>query len=185
MKRSILVLALACGVLAPPSAAAQSDLGLKSLGVAVGFVSPQDLDGTFTVGVFANHGTVAPRIGLESRLDYWRQSESLFGSEASVRDIALGARAKYRFEVANPKFQPFAGAGLALHFVHAEVTISQPGFPPLSAEDSSTKLGLDLGGGLSMPIAPRADLMTELWYGVVSDVSQLSLRVGFSRRLGG
>jgi outer membrane protein W len=178
-------LALALSVLAAPSAMAQSDLGLKDLGVAVGYVGPEGIDGTFSVGVFADHGTITPNIGLESRIDYWGQSETAFGAEASFRDIALGTRGKYYFDVSNPKIRPFMGAGLALHLVHAEVTIpAQFGLPEMTVEDSSTKLGLDLGGGMAMPIGLRTDLLTELWYGIVSDVSQLSLRFGVSYDLG-
>ncbi len=185
MRGNAVVLALAVTALAAPSAMAQSDLGLKRLGVAVAFVSPQDLDGTFSVGIFANHGIVTPRIGLESRIDFWQKSETFFGNETSVRDIAIGARGKYQFEVSHPKIRPFAGSGLALHLVHAKVTIPpQFGFPAMIVEDSSTKLGLDLGGGIATSIAPRADLLAELWYGIASDVNQFSLRIGMSRKLG-
>lgn len=185
MKCNVLVLTLALSALAAPSAMAQSDLGFKRLGVAVGFVSPENLNGTFSVGAFADHGTVAPHIGLESRIDYWGGSESSFGAETSVRDIAIGARGKYQFEVSGSKIRPFAGAGLALHFVHAKVTIPpQFGLPAMTAEDSSTKLGLDLGGGMASAIGPRTDLLAEVWYGIVSDVGQFSLRVGLSQKLG-
>jgi hypothetical protein len=54
----------------------------------------------------------------------------------------------------------------------------------MQVEDSATKLGLDIGGGVSTPIGPRSDLLGEAWYGIVSDVSQFSLRVGMSYRLG-
>jgi len=183
MKRHTLVYALIFSALMAPSANAQSNLGLKRLGVAVGFVDPEGLDGTFSLGVFANHGTVAPRIGLESRIDYWGSSQSFFGSEFSFRDIAIGARGKYLFQVSNPKIQPFAGTGLALHFYHSEMTVQTPSGPQ-SADASSTKLGLDLGGGISTPVGPRADFLAELWYGIASDVDQFSLRIGMSRKLG-
>lgn len=185
MKRHALVLALIVSTLAVSVASAQSNLGFKRLGVAVGFVDPEHLDGTFSIGVFANHGTITPRIGLESRIDYWSQSQSLFGEETSFRDIAVGARGKYMFELAHSRIQPYAGAGLAFHFVHAEVTIPPTGGSPgMTIGDSSTKLGLDLGGGFSTPIGPRVDFLGELWYGFASDVDQLSLRVGMSRKLG-
>ena len=50
-------------------------------------------------------------------------------------------------------------------------------------EDSATKLGLDLGGGIAAAVSPRASLLGELWYSVVSDVSQFSLRCGMSYSL--
>jgi opacity protein-like surface antigen len=186
MKRSIFLAALILGAIWAPSAMAESDLGFKGIGAAVGYVGPEDIDGTFSIGAFMDHGNITDRISLESRVDYWSQSESAFGSEASVRDIAVGARGKYNFVVSNPKIQPFLGAGMGVHFVKAEVSMPDFGIPgmPTSVEDSMTKFGLDLGGGISTPVAPRADLMGELWYGIVSDVNQFNLRFGMCYQLG-
>src|SRR5262245_36452887 len=184
MNRFVLFLTLALGVLAAPAAMAQSDLGLKSIGGAVGFVSPEDIDGTFLLGIYADHGTMMPRLGLESHIDYWGKSEEAFGAKSSVDDIAVGARAKYYFEVSSPTIRPFAGGGLGLHFLHAEATIpAQFGFPETKVEDSSTKLGLDLGGGIVTSVGPRTDLLAESWFAIVSDISQFSLRVGLSYKL--
>ncbi|HET9326020.1 MAG TPA: outer membrane beta-barrel protein [Candidatus Eisenbacteria bacterium] len=183
--RRALLFTLLIATLGTGSAFAQSDLGMKSVGVAAGYVSPEDLDGTFSIGVFADHGTIVPNLGLESRIDFWSTSEEAFGTEVSIRDIAIGARTKYYFEVAHPSLRPFAGAGLALHLLHAEVTIpAMPGFPEQSFDDSETKLGLDIGGGINMPMNPRWDFNGELWYGIVSDVGQFSLRAGFGYKLG-
>jgi outer membrane protein W len=185
MIRRVLLITLAACALTATVALAQSNLGFKRVGAAVGFVNPENVDGTFSLGVFADHGTLAPRIGLESRIDWWSQSEGAFGAEASVRDLAIGARGKYYFPVSRSKVRPFAGAGLGLHFVHAEVTIpAQFGFPETQVEDSSTKLGLDLGGGMATPVGPRTDFHAELWFGIVSDVDQFALRVGLSQKVG-
>ena len=43
--------------------------------------------------------------------------------------------------------------------------------------------GLDIGGGLLMNISPRADFLTEAWYTNVSDISQFTVRAGFSFKL--
>jgi opacity protein-like surface antigen len=162
----------------------RSDFGLKGLGVAVGFVSPENLDGTFSIGAFANLGMITPNIGLEPRLDYWGWSKSEFSVDAKVHDVALGARGKYFFDIKNSPIRPFAGAGLALHFVGEQVAIPpQGGFPAMTASDSQTKLGVDLGGGITTPAGPRADFNGEVWYGIVSDVSQFSLRAGMSFKL--
>jgi opacity protein-like surface antigen len=170
---------------ADPEPVHRSDLGLKRIGGALGYVSPENLDGVLGLGAFADWGTIAPRIGLESRLDYWSHSEESFGAKASIHDVIFGARAKYMFEVANPRIQPFAGGGLALHFLGAKVeTPAMGGLPAMSASSSDTKLGVDLGGGISSPINPSLDFLGEAWYGIVSDVSQLSLRVGLSYRMG-
>lgn len=185
MKRNILGLTVALLATMTPAAMAQSDIGLKGIGGAIGFVSPEHMDGTFSFGALADLGTITPNIKLESRLDYWSWSQSDMGTETKAHDVILGARGKYFFEMKNSTLHPFAGAGLAFHFVGAEVTTPAfGGFPAMSTSDSQTKLGLDLGSGLSTPISPRADLLSEVWYGFVSDVNQFSLRVGLSYKLG-
>jgi opacity protein-like surface antigen len=159
--------------------------GLKAIGGALGFVSPEGIDGTFSIGAFANLGTITPDIALETRLDYWSKSEESFGAKASVGDINFGVRGKYLFETSNPKVTPFAGAGLGLHHISAKATTpAVPGFPSMTVEDSQTKLGLDFGGGITTRLSPRADFLAEAWYSIVSDVNQFSLRVGVSQRLG-
>ena len=205
MKRHILLVALALIAATAPAAMAKSksskaaskstsqpasrstsrsDFGLKGLGVAVGYVSPENLDGTFSIGAFANLGMITPNIGLEPRLDYWGWSRSEFGVDAKVHDVALGARGKYFFDLKNSTIRPFAGAGMALHFVGEQVVIPpQGGFPATTASDSQTKFGVDLGGGITTPAGPRADFNAEAWYGIVSDVSQFSLRAGMSFKL--
>ena len=97
MKRFALLLAVALCALTATSAAAQSDIGFKNVGIAVGYVSPENLDGVFGIGGFADLGTVAPNIGLEARLDYWGWSETNFGIETGVRDVTFPAPLKQLF----------------------------------------------------------------------------------------
>jgi opacity protein-like surface antigen len=192
MKRIILTLCAALCMVASQNAMAQSDLGLKRVGGTIGIVDPENMDTVLGFGLLADWGTITPDIRLESRLDYWSKSESLYGGgEASMRDIALGARGKYFFPVSHSSVRPFAGAGLGLHFLHAEVSFPAQDLgggtiiPAMTVGDSSTKLGLDLGGGIETSLSPRTDLLADLWYGIVSDVSQLSMRIGLSYKLGG
>jgi hypothetical protein len=181
MKRRIVALTLALSVFAVSNAFAQADLGIKKLGVSLGYVSPENLDGTFSFGGLIDHGTIAPRFGLESRLEYWGWSEKFSGTETSVHDIVLGARTKYHFETANPKFQPFVGGGLGIHFLTAEVTSTSPSF---SATASENKLGIDIGGGFAMPMNPRADFLGEAWNSFVDGTNQFSLRAGMQWKFG-
>lgn len=168
---------------APPASSGGSDFGFKAIGGALGYVSPEDIDGAFSIGAFADLGMITPDIGLEARLDWWSHSEEEFGTEVSFQDIILGARGKYYFPVEGANWMPFAGAGLAMHFLSAEITTAIPGFPTISEDLSETKLGFDLGGGIKVPMSPRADFLGETWYSIVSDVSQFSLRLGMSYKL--
>ena len=183
MKHKALLLVLALGLLSAQQAAAQSNIGLRAIGASAAFVSPENLDGAFGLGVFADLGQIAPKIGLEPTIEYWSRTDSQFGIENSIRDISIGARGKYYFDVANPKVRPFAGAGLGLHFLHAETSETIPGFGTVSATGDDTKLGLDLGGGITTPLNAKNDFRAEAWYGIVSDVNQFAVRVGFSHKL--
>jgi len=183
MKQKALYLVLALGLLSAQPAAAQSKIGLHAIGANAAFVSPENLDGAFGLGVFADLGRITPEIGLEPVIEFWSRSDDQFGIETTLRDVSVGMRGKYYFEVANPKIRPFAGACLGLHFLHAETSVSVPGFGNLNGSGSDTKLGLDLGGGLSTTLNPKNDLQAEAWYGIVSDVNQFALRVGISHKL--
>ena len=185
MNRRIALLMIAVCTLAAQPARAQSDLGFKRGGVAVAMVSPENIAASFGLGVFADHGTIAPRWGLESRLDWWSHSESIFGTDASISDITLGERVKYQFAVTSPNFQPFAGFGLGMHFLSADVVVADPSSgTTMKASSSETRVGFDFGGGFTTAMNPSVDFVGEAWYSVVSDFNQFSLRAGVSRRFG-
>jgi len=168
-----------------PRSSYHSNLGLENLGVAVGYVSPENLDGTLGLGVFADHGTFAPRFSLESRIDYWSWSDNTAGIRAKSSDVVLGARTKYHFDVTSPKFRPYAGAGLGLHFLNSRVSFPASGGNPATRVDASdAKLGLDVGGGFAAMVNPRADFLAESWYGFVSDANQFSIRAGMQFKYG-
>ena len=184
MKRLAPTLLLVLASLCASRAMAQPELGLRAVGASAAFVNAENLDGTLGFGVFADLGQITPQIKLEPSIEYWSKSEDSFGAKASVRDIAIGARGKYYFEVTSPKIHPYAGAGLGIHLLHAESSVTMPGFGTISADASDTKLGLDFGGGMETALSPKNDFRVEAWYGIVSDVSQFALRVGVSQKLG-
>jgi hypothetical protein len=181
MKVKILLVTVLIGVLVSSHASAQSGLGLRGVGATVAFVNPEDLKSTAGFGVFADLGTITPSIGLQARVDYWSQSEDVTGVKSSVHDIIVGGRGKYMFELQNTSIRPFIGAGVSMHFLNAKVTDSTN--PSLNADDSQTKVGLDLGGGISTGLTERIDFRTEAWY-VVSDMNQFSLNMGLAMKLG-
>ena len=89
------------------------------------------------------------------------------------------------FPVTSSSVQPFAGVGLGLHFLSAEVVILDPGSGlAMTADASETRLGLDLGGGFSTGLNPSTQLLAEGWFSLVSDFNQFSLRVGLSHAFG-
>lgn len=185
MNRKIGILLLAACTLAAQPARAQSHLGFERGGVALSMVSPENINSTLGLGVFADMGTIAPRWAMETRLDWWQHSESTFGVDASISDWTLGARTKYQFPTSNPTVQPFAGFGLGMHFLNADVVVPDPlGGPALKGSSSETRLGFDFGGGITHTMNASTNLVAEGWYGIVSDFNQFSLRVGLSHSFG-
>jgi hypothetical protein len=187
---TILSTLLILGLTFPAISLAQTELGFRGAGFSAGLVDPQDLDATLGFGMIADLGTLTPRTMLEANLGYWSQSEGVSGlGEISARDIVFGGKAKYFFPMTDSVLRPFAGAGLSLHFLKVEATLPDMDLggliiPGMSAEDSSTKLGLDLGGGMATAINGKTDLIGELWYAVVSDIGQFSFKLGVLYKLG-
>jgi opacity protein-like surface antigen len=170
---------------------ARTDLGARSIGADVGYVDPENINGTLGFGAFMNLGNLSPDIRLAPHLGYWSKSSSFGGDKATISDISLSARGLYMFHSTSPKFRPYAGAGLGFHMVHAKVDIAAQDLgggviiPAMEASDTSTKLGLDLGGGFTTPLSEKTDFCLDLWYTAVSDVGHLSLKAGVSFDLGG
>src|SRR3954466_1232134 len=123
-----------CSV-AAQNAWARTDLGWRSAGVDAGFVDPENVPGTLGFGAFADLGNLSPDVRLEPHLGYWSKSEDFGGDKVSISDIALSARALYMFHGTSPRFHPYAGGGLGLHFVHAKADFAAQ----------------DMGGGVIIP----------------------------------
>ncbi len=192
MKRlTVVLLSLAFCMLVASTASAQADLGLRSIGVGLGIVDPEDIDMTISFGFYSDLGTIRPNLHLETYLGYWQQTEELLdGMEVCIRDFAAVMRAKYTFDLANPTIKPFAGGGLGFHFVNAGIDIPPMDVgglltPGYSEDDTEIKVGLELGGGMLFDVWQSTAIQTEAWYSVVSDVSQLAIRASVVFKLGG
>ncbi len=170
---------------------AKTDLGWRSIGVNAGFVDPSNVDGTVGFGAFANLGNLSPVVRLQPNVGYWSKSQEAFGAKASISDISFSTRALYMFHNNSAKFHPYAGGGPGLHMVKAKVSTPAQDMgggviiPAMEASDTSTKLGLDLVGGFTMPLSRKNDLCVDLGYTAVSDVAQFSMKAGVSFDLGG
>ena len=184
MKRvSVALVAMAICTLMAANVSAAANLALRGIGLKVGIVNPEDVDLTLGAGLIFDLGTVHPNIALESYAGFWSQTEEVYGSEFRVRDFAFGAKGKYMFKISNPSVQPFAGAGLGLHFVSANAETPPFSFggitiPGYSVGDTDTELGLDLGGGLRIDTGSRFSFVGEGWFTLVSDVNHFSLMAG-------
>jgi len=168
---------------------AASHIGLTKLGVDAGIVDVDGGGSTLGLGVTADMGTFAKDVRFSLHGNYWNDTEESFGAEAGVRDISFGGRARYMFHMDSPKFQPYAGGGLGIHFYRASVTIPDMDLgggviiPGEEFSDTSTELGLDLSGGFFVPMSAKTDFTTDVTY-TVSDVDQFALKAGVMFKVG-
>ncbi len=171
----VLVICLTAG-------SALAGMSLLSVSPRIDYVSPSDLDGTIGFGAVADLGSLTPMFGLQVSADYWSSNLSnLDGWD--LNDFVIGARTRYNLAIDNPAFVPFLTAGLAMHFFSWDIPESittLPGYSANQYDDSETKLGLDLGGGLQF----HNNFFVEAQYRLVSDVDQLTIGGGFTFNLG-
>jgi opacity protein-like surface antigen len=108
-------------------------------------------------------------------VEYWRNSSSLdaFDLHAVRRDATLGADARWMFP--GESWRPYLGAGLAVHFLSSEVD-----FGANHDNDSLTKGGLTLLGGVSFGNKSRIGNFIEVKGHLVGDFRQLKVNMGLS-----
>jgi opacity protein-like surface antigen len=121
------------------------------------------------------------QISLMPTLEYWRAAATIedFGIEAARKDATLGVDGRYDFDAGS--FQPYLGAGFAIHFLSQEVDA-----PQLGLADESTSLmkgGLTFLGGASFLITERLGNFLEVKYHHVTDHEQLKINFGLGYRL--
>lgn len=174
------------------TACAQSNIAMRGIGIKIGMVDPEDVDATFQFGLVADLGTITSNVSLESYMNFWSIKNGMMGGgEVIVRDIAIGAKGKYIFSIANPAIKPFAGGGLGFHILRAGVDIPAVYYggsmimPAISESDTEIKIGIDIGGGIRGDISQKWAVQGEAWYSIVSDFSQLSLQIGLLYKFGG
>ena len=169
MKKLIAIIAIVGVVGFAATAANAGGVGLRAVGIDAGYVSPDNIDGTWTAGFAMDFGIPMANVYVSPFVNYWKFSETAFSVDASLADLAFGGTVKYVIPTAVPTVQPFIGAGVAAHRLTTEVD----GF-------SETRLGYQFGGGLQVGVAERMNIVGQGWYTLVEDLNQWSLRGGLS-----
>ena len=201
-------LALIAVLLAPRALAAQSladydyeNLQFRGIGADFGWVWPTQIEPTISVGVRADLGYVGPHVRILPAARFWssklRQSEvdrlasqiikvcerqagvvcpaSLDLGEIRRSDLSVGADGHYVFDPQGP-ITPYAGGGLSLHLLNGRGDIIDGTF----VEDLLDTIvpGIDLTGGLEVPVASTVRLMGETRFVLTSDVKYAAILLG-------
>jgi hypothetical protein len=162
--------------------------------------SPSRAEGAVLTGVEAMSATVVQRhqssfsgMGLRVKihpprlmegfsivpsLEYWRNLSTIqtFGIESTRKDATLATLLRYDFT--HSGWQPYVGAGIAMHFLSNQVNA-----PALGLEDASDSLikgGVVALAGVNFGLAGRLGNLIELEYHHVPDHSQLKVNWGLS-----
>lgn len=137
MKRtgSISILAAVIAMLLSAAAAGPVEaFGLTGIGLRTGFLDPEDLDGTLTIGGHLEFEERGTRFHLQPNLLYWNSD--------NVSDLNANFDVYYHF-APRGSVSPFLGTGLGIHFMSFDL--------PRGMDDSETNAGLNIFGGVLFP----------------------------------
>lgn len=170
LRTGVTLLALLFVLVGSQAIAANSDFGLKGIGLRLGYVDPEaDYSGTVLFGAVADMGAVGNNLHAEASVTYWK-SDWNYGynwigySESwtiSLSDIAIRGGLRYHFP--QEGWAPYAGGGLGVHFYTASwETPSGEASWSYSGADG-TRFGVYICGGaeaeLSESLLGSAELM--------------------------
>ncbi len=156
MKKSLLVslFALLVVSLAVSGAMAQK-LGFNGIGGRLSYVDAEGVDGTIGFGAHANLGNIIENLTLYPSIEYWTKGEGV----VDFSSFSINGDARYYIPTSG-SVNVFAGGGLALLFNKVSVG---------TFDDSETKLGLDLLGGIDIPVSDNLSATAKIKFVVSSD----------------
>ncbi|MBD3349163.1 MAG: outer membrane beta-barrel protein [Candidatus Eisenbacteria bacterium] len=192
MFRGMLAVVGLMAVLALPGLALGADIGLYGVGGQVSYVSPEDIDGTFGLGVQADMGEIGGGFMLYPSVTFWSKSEDYgvtgCSGEWTWTVISLNADTKYYFMGDDSgSVAPYAGGGLAIIYAMSSWDYEcDYGWYEDSYDDSDsdTDFGFNLFGGIDFPFSDSMTGFGEVRY-TVGDIDALRLTGGVTFNLGG
>ena len=178
--KATLVVAIAMTLTAAfgPAAWAQNaaddvGLGFKGLGARIGMVDPEDASSTIDLGIHIDAGEFARNLHLQPIAEYWSVGVDVGTADIDISDFSLGMDLLLDFPLQDSRVVPYVGGGLGMHWLKFDDGV---------VDESRTKLGLNLEGGVRTDVMPNLSLFGELRYNFVSDANQLKLLGGFTYR---
>ncbi len=168
-------LAAACWLAAPVPARAAGGLTGVDLMTATVFQEGQSSFSGLAIRFRLNDPRLVENIEFLPTVEYWRNSSSVdaFNLRAVRRDATLSGDVRWNFP--GEAWRLYAGAGIAVHFLSNEVES-----PLLSGNDSLTKGGLALLGGVSFGSKAKLGNFLETKGHLVGGFRQLKVNMGLS-----
>lgn len=132
-------------------------IGFNGVGGRLGYFDPEALSGTVGIGAHANLGEIIKNLTLLPTVEYWGKS--------GLSQWSLAADARYHYSAS--EVNPFVGFGLGLYFTDAKNF------------GGSTDLGLDLLGGIDVPVGENLTFSGEIKF-VVTEVNSIRISGGLT-----
>lgn len=183
MGKKLLVCLMIGAIVTWASVAFASDIGFKGANLRLGYVMPEDpIESTIGFGGGLNMGNITDDIGLEIVLFYWSKSYDVGIVEWKYSDFAIKVHGKYFFP--QETFTPYVGGGLGFHMYSFEW--EQPAsayWPAFTFDDSETKIGIHLLGGIEYPFNEKMSGIAEIEYDL-ADLDQFIISAGVEMKFG-
>jgi opacity protein-like surface antigen len=151
-------------------------LGIRGVGVRLGLADPEDASSAFMYGLHLDAGQIVPNLHLTPSLEYWSVGTDVGLYNTDYSDLAIKVDANLDFPLQDQRLVPYLGGGLGIH--RLKFSTDAPG----GVDQSDTKLGFTLQGGLRNDFAPNLSLFGEVGYAFVENANQLRLLGGFTYR---
>jgi opacity protein-like surface antigen len=121
-------------------------------------------------------GALVPNVEILPAVEYWRNDNrvSLYGIRTTRSDATLGCQVRWTFT--RNGWQPYAGAGIAVHFLDEKV--DAPELDVNNQHTSTVRGGYSLHGGVTFPLTRALSNFVELEHHGVSHFRQLKFNTG-------
>jgi opacity protein-like surface antigen len=181
MKKLFVILAI-IGVAALTIGDANAAVGLRSVGIGAGYTSPENIDATWSAGLYMDVGVPVTNMYVQPFVNYWSYEEGITGASASFTDWSIGGNVKYVIPTSAPKFHPYVQGGIAAHLLSAETEINLFG-QSQSFSVSDTKIGVQGAAGAAFDLTERVGLFGQGTYSLVEDFSTWTVGGGLQLNL--
>ncbi|HEX9655162.1 MAG TPA: outer membrane beta-barrel protein [bacterium] len=175
MSKGLLVVLLAFLMIGfSVSTGMSQNLGFNGIGGRLSYVDVEDVDGGIGFGAHANLGEIIQNLVLYPSFEYFGKTDDSQGIDIDISFISINADARYYIPTQGT-IDPFVGGGLAIHFSKADAGAF--------GDTSETDFGLDLLGGIDVPVSDNLVATAKLKY-VISDSKALKITGGITFLLG-